>query len=227
MVAETGDKEVDAFIWLLKVIDSGEPELIERALQAVDCLKATPKELSERYSKAVFKKTGSTMHAAFAGFGWGDVKGRAEMAINKRTKAVEAAGRYGDAIHDETKQECFCIEALKGLETDGYFFLNPDEVDARFMQYPHLLPATISDCMNELKFWSDLGKLQFAAGNDNDITEADERKQFIWRLMGKIRPRSKQEAAEAFKFIINGENGRDGKEQLREVEAIITNLLRA
>lgn len=74
--AETGDRELDAFLWLLKVIDSGEPALIERALRAAEGMESTSEDLSDRYSRAVMASTGNIIAAAFAGFGWDNPKGQ-------------------------------------------------------------------------------------------------------------------------------------------------------
>ncbi|QWL80935.1 hypothetical protein HQ395_20440 [Aeromonas hydrophila] len=220
--AETGDRELDAFLWLLKVIDSGEPALIERALRAAEGMESTSEELSDRYSRAVMASTGNIIAAAFAGFGWDNLKGRAERAIEKRIRACDAMARFGDSIMEPTMQEYFCIEALKGLESKTYF-LDADAVDSRFMKYPHLMPGTIEDCVRELAFWSDLYWLKSAADAGEPVSQASDREYFVWRLMTKIRPRSKDEAAMAFEFILN----RDEKRELRDCSGIISNLLRA
>ncbi|MDX7688301.1 hypothetical protein SJS37_11010, partial [Aeromonas caviae] len=219
---QTGDHEVDAFLWLLEVIDSGEPALIERALIAAEGMKSTPEELAERYSNSVMAKTGNMMAAVFAGFGWGDLKGRAERAIQKRVRACEAVAIFGDDIYEPAKQEYFCIEALKGLERGKFGFLDQQEVDTRFEQYPHLIPSTIEGCIIEFTFWNDLWRLKNSV-DDETCPESYEREQYLWRLMAKIRPRSKEEAAAAFKFMLE----RDDRRALVDCHEIISNLLRA
>ncbi|GJB04323.1 hypothetical protein [Aeromonas caviae] len=218
---QTGDREVDAFLWLLEVIDSGDPALIGQAMTAAEGMKSTPEELAKRYSSSVLAKTGNAMAAAFAGFGWDDLKGRAERAIQKRVRACDAVAIFGDDIHEPAKQEYFCIEALKGLERGKFGFLDPQEVDSRFEQYPHLIPSTIEGCILEFTFWRDLWRLKSSV-DDDTCQESYEREQYLWRLMAKIRPRSKEEAAVAFKFMLE----RDDRQALVDCHEIISNLLR-
>lgn len=88
---------------------------------------------------------------------------------------------------------CRSIFVLRLLKRAGEqnILLDADAVDSRFMKYPHLMPGTINDCVRELAFWSDLYWLKSAADAGEPVSQASDREYFVWRLMTKIRPRSK------------------------------------
>lgn len=73
-------------------------------------------------------------------------------------------------------------------------------MDSRFEQYPHLIPSTIEGCILEFTFWRDLWRLKSSV-DDDTCQESYEREQYLWRLMAGAF-RSKEEAAVAFKFML-------------------------
>ena len=50
----TGDQEIDAVLWLQKVVATGNRGLIDKALEAAKQIKTPMKDLGERYAKMGF-----------------------------------------------------------------------------------------------------------------------------------------------------------------------------
>lgn len=216
----TGDKEIDALLWLRLVIETGEPARIAQAKEAAGKITAPLKELEQRYSKWLVAKAGH-MLAGLGSIGFANLDGLAERAITRRANEAEAIGRFGDALWDDTQAEAFCLESLRGLETETWDY-PPELVAERFKAHPELMPHTLSDCLHELAYWDDLYRLRRACSKDYDThQEVWSRDQFIFTVMlAELRPRNRDEARATLRHLLDSER-RDWK----EVDRILDNLI--
>lgn len=218
----TGDDEIDAVLWLRKVISTGNAVMIEKAMKAAKQVKTPLAELEKRYTKHLVSMNPGNLFATFASFGFSDLEDLAEKSVRRLTLRNEALSRFGDLLFDDTEAEKFCIECLRGVETRG--FEDSPEVDSRFMNEPQFLPHTLSDCLYELAYWRDLYWLRKAVNPEVlDIArEAGERDNFTFRCLAKIRPRSAEEAISVFRYLADEEVGRMGR---TETNDILLNLI--
>ncbi len=146
----TGDKEVDAVLWLRSVIRTGQPSLIEKAMLAAKRIKTPLKELGSRYMKHLVSKNPNNWTVAFQTIGFEDLEELANKSVVKLTRQHEAISRFGsiDNLFANTPAEEFCINTLRGLKVKkGGYRLDDEQVDKRFQACPDLMPQTLSDCL--------------------------------------------------------------------------------
>jgi hypothetical protein len=219
----TGDKEVDAVIWLRSVIGTGQPALIAKAKDAATRIKTPLKELEKRYSAFLARTNGGHMFATFGAIGFADLDGWEAKSIELAARRQEAHARYGDTLFANTEAETFCEETLAGVkEGRDEWELNKAEVDVRFDAMPGQRPSTLSDCLAELKYWTDLYWLRNAVDRDSGESgvPAQARKDYAFRCLGRILPRSTEEAHQVLQYLID-----DNAMGWEESHGILRNLM--
>lgn len=219
----TGDVEIDAVLWLREVIKTGQADLIAKAMEAATRIKTPLKELSDRYLKHLVSKNPSNWTVAFQTFGFDDLEGLAKGSTKKLTRKNAALARFGsvDNLFADTPAELFSIEALAGLEPSKDFGdLDEGQVDQRFQARPDLMPNTLSDCLHELAYWSDLYTLRHAVNASDPGHEASARDRFAFRCLARIKPKTKPEAVAVFRYLADSERMDD-----TATESILLNLI--
>lgn len=197
----TGDKEIDAVLWLHQVIRTGQAALIEKAMRAAKLIKTPLKDLEKRYTAHMVKAHPGNFMAAFASMGFADLEGMANSAVAKLTRTQEAYARFDDPGAD-TPIEVFCIKVLAGVDMGkSGMFLDEKQVDSIFNRHPDLLPHTLSDCLFELDYWNDLYSLRNAADCGEGSTEGRAREDFAFRRLALIRARTPAEGIAVFRFM--------------------------
>lgn len=220
--AITGDKELDAILWLRQVVDTGQPALIDLAREAVKKIKTPARELETRYAQYLMTTTGNSLSAAFGSFNFTDIEGMAKSTIKRERLRVEAAARFENVL-DDTEAELFCVQVLHGMRMrKGEVFLDKDTVAKRFKARPELLPHTLTDCLHELGYWRRIYELRNAVEKHcgEGPREAVSREWFVQGLLAEIRPRHKDEAKAVLRHLaFNDGFG------WSESEAILENLI--
>ncbi|QNL86147.1 hypothetical protein [Pseudomonas putida] len=219
----TGDKEVDAVLWLRSIINTGQAVLIDRAMEGVKKIKTSLDVLEKRYTAHLIATNPGNPFAAMSSFGFADLEGLATRAIERHRLRLEGNVRFGDALLADTEAETFCIDALRGLEATGQLGdFDKSEVAARFNAHPELLPHTLADCLYELGYWDHLYRLRNAVDRDasDGPLEATARDWFVFGLLAQIRPRDKAEALAVFRYLIASQ-----RDDMAESEAILCNLI--
>lgn len=219
----TGDKEVDAVLWLRSVINTGQAALIERAMEAAKRIKTPLEVLERRYRDYLTATSPRNLFAALSSFGFGDLEALAKKAIERQQLQAEGTARFGDSLFADTEAEVFCIEALHGLEANGMLgdYIK-EEAAERFKAHPTLLPHTLADCLYELDYWHQLYLLRNAVDiyASDGPPEASARDWFVFGLLAEIRPRNKPEALLVFRYLIASE-----RSDMAEGDAILENLI--
>lgn len=220
----TGDKQVDAVLWLREVIATGQAGPIATALEAAKKIKTPRAELEKRYRDHLTRISGGNPFAALGSFGFGDLDSLAKRSIEQRTLQVEASARFeGESIWQNTPAEKFCEKALnhcKGFK--DYIDYDRAEVSKRFRKNADVMPHTLLDCLHELSYWSHLSRLRNASGEWGDgMHEAIAREWFVLKLLAEIAPRDLAEAEKVLDYAGNHE-----ALDHDEVIAIARNLLK-
>ncbi len=215
----TGDLELDAVLWLREVIDTGNSAHIDKALEAASNIKTPLEEIEHRYMRYVLQTTGNQIKAIFGSIGFANLEALAKSSKSKAILANEARARFGGDDWFETEADQFCADALKGLKARS-IFLDKAECDARFRQHTDLMPHTLDDCLYELAYWGSLYQLRYALHECENPPESDSREQFIYQMLGQIRPRNKTEAKAVLSYLIYRERKDD-----KDFDAIVENLL--
>ena len=221
----TGDKEIDAVLWLREVIGTGKADLIEKAMQAAKKIKTPLADLEKRYRDHLRAANPGNWVAALSSFGFGDLESLAKMATRELTLSNEALARFGDeeSLFADTPAEQFCIKTLTGVKKEGMWGLDVQEAAQRFKAHSDLMPHTLSDCLFELAFWYELYSLRDAAGGTGSGdrgSEVNAREDFVFALLAEIRPRDKTESVAVLRYMAE-------KEYMdrEETDAILLNLI--
>ncbi|HEX8615646.1 MAG TPA: hypothetical protein VF800_30560 [Telluria sp.] len=201
----TGDKEIDAVLWLREVIGTGQASLIEKAMQAAARLKSPLEEIEKRYSAYLHRTFPGNFGAVFASFGFADLAKLGERAVEKAALRREARARFGDSIYVETPAEQFCMDVMRGVDRGEHDWkLDLKQVVSAFEQHPHLLPHTLSDCLHELGYWYSLSSLRYAFDTGCDpAIEVQARDDFLFLRLSTIRARNPAEAVAVFRHLAN------------------------
>lgn len=219
----TGDKEVDAVLWLRSIISTGQAALIDRAMEGAKKIRTPLDVLEKRYRDHLVATNPGHPFAAMSSFGFADLDVLATRAIERHRLRLEGAARFGDDLLADTAAELFCIEALCGLEATGQFGdFDKGQVAARFNAHRELLPHTLADCLYELDYWDHLYRLRNAVDRDasDGPPDATARDWFVFGLLAQIRPRDKTEALAVFRYLIASQ-----RDDMAESEAILCNLI--
>ncbi len=219
----TGDKEVDAVLWLRSIIGTGQAALIDRAMEGARKIRTPLNTLEKRYREHLVATNPGHPFAAMSSFGFADLEALATRAIEQHQLRLEGAARFGDALLADTEAESFCIAALRGLEATGQFGdFDKGQVAARFNADHELLPHTLADCLYELGYWDQLYRLRHALDQDasDGPPESTAREWFVFGLLAQIRPRDKAEALAVFRYLVASE-----RDDMEESEAILCNLI--
>lgn len=212
----TGHKELDALLWLRQVISTGDPAMIDKAMEAAGRIKTPLKALEKAYTTFLTHKHPDNPFATFAAVGLDDLKGLADRSIKAANNRAEALARFGDerTIFDETPAERFCIEVLEGVEFDVYGALIDTTVTERMKARPEYLPHTLADCLHELHYWRRLYSLRHAVDRDRaeSAPECYGRERFAFAQMAHIRPRSRDEAVDVLRYMAGDADRMDDKE---------------
>lgn len=219
----TGDKEVDAVLWLRSIINTGQAALIELAMEAAKRIKTSHDVLERRYRDYLTATNPGNPFAAMSSFGFADLELLASRAIEQHQLRLEGVARFDGDLLADTEADTFCIDALRGLEASGQFGdFDKSEVAARFSAHPELLPHTLADCLYELDYWNQLYRLRNAVDRDasDGPAEATARDWFVFSLLAEIRPRNKAEALAVFRYLIASQ-----RDDMTESEAILCNLI--
>ncbi|MBJ9978420.1 sigma-70 region 4 domain-containing protein [Pseudomonas sp. S75] len=221
--AVTGDKEVDAVLWLRSIISTGQAALIERAMEGAKKIKTPLDALEKRYRDYLMAANPGHPFAAMSSFGFADLDALATRAIEQHRLRLEGAARFGDDLLADTDAEAFCIGALASLERSGPLLdFDKGQVAARFNAHAELLPHTLADCLYELDYWDHLYRLRNAADRyaSDGLPEATARDWFVFGLLAQIRPRNKAEALAVFRYLVASQ-----RDDMPESEAILCNLI--
>ena len=213
----TGDRDVDALLWLREVIGTGHPGHIEAAMEAAKRIKTPFKQLEERYRHWLQAKHPTNMFAALSSFDLGNLESLAKSSVEKLRRQTEARSRFGDRIFSLTDAEVFCASVLDGLKPVDHFDLD------RFKARPDLMPNTLSDCIYELEYWSSLYWLRNACERyaGDPVPEASARDWFVFELLAKIRPRHRDEAKSVIRYLhVSGR-----ADHRKDFEHILDNLI--
>ncbi|WP_325436019.1 hypothetical protein [Pseudomonas nitroreducens] len=219
----TGDKELDALLWLHAVIDTGQPGPIATALEAAKRINTPLKVLAKRYADHLAKTTGNSLAAAFASFGLDDLEGQAKKALEKAQRRTEAEARFpGDTIWRDTEAEVFCVHALRRLKgAKSTIGQDSAKVAERFKNHPEQLPGTLDACLLELRYWNRLYWLRQSLGGGDGAPEATAREWFVMELLAEIPPRSYEESARVLDWMEERAEAFSGDEE----RVIFKNLL--
>ena len=226
-VAVTGEKDLDAMLWLRQVVQTGDTALIAKAMQAAERIKTPAKELERRYGDWLMRESGgNTMKAVFGSIGFANLKGLAQRVLDNQARRREAIARYGsmEGVFATLPQEQFCMDALALVPTSAtsWYVFDPELANAAFAQQTELVPHTLADCLYELEFWDALYRLRNGWDNaGDDLPEVNARRRYIdSHCLATIRPKTRDEAKAVLRYMAANEMF-----DRTETDAVLENLV--
>lgn len=225
----TGDRELDAVLWLRDCIKTGHAALIAQALDAFQKIKTPAKELEDRYGDYLRIHNGGDPFAViFGSFGFANLEWLAKTSSEQLARRQDALTRFGsiDNLFKDTPAETACKKALRGLKRTktkhGWHEYDAAQADERFAKYADLVPHTLADCLHCVQFNSDLYWLRHACADNawEHWPAFQEHTDYCFRLMTSIAPQSKEEALAVLEYL----EEKDNFEHM-EGPAILRNLI--
>lgn len=221
----TGDREVDAVLWLQECVRTGHPALIDNALQAAKKISTPMEQLGQRYASHLLRQHGSSMMAALGSMGFGDLERQAKGAIERKQKQHVALSRFGtvEALFSDTAAEAACKKTMRGLKRGKAmnFMYDDPRAAERFSARPDLHPQTLADCLHGLTYWHELYRLRapFDGYGDGPVY-AQAHDDHCFAMLAKLAPRSKDEALAVLEHMEEHD-----AEDRKESPAILRNLI--
>lgn len=222
----TGDRELDAILWLRDCIKTGHQTLIAPALEAFKRVKTPAKALEDRYCEWLRVTNANNPFAAiFGGYGFADLEALAKSSIEKRARRDEAMARFGtkEELFKLTPAEDICKKALRGLKrSKDWGEYDAEAAAERFAKRPVLVPHTLADCLHQQNYWDSLYWLRneidmYASDADPAARAHDD---YCFAMLAKIAPRSKDEALQVYQHL----EEKDGLDR-NETPDIMRNLI--
>lgn len=219
----TGDREIDAVLWLQSLVKTGNQAYIDKAMEAVKRIQTPMAELARRYTEYLYKSSGGHFGALFASFGFGDLEDQAKKATQRARDRHEALARFGTAemLFADTPAEKLCKKALRGIKRNDCDLYDETAARDRFEQVGDLMPSSLSDCLYARAYWDRLYWLRLAVGDVGDsLPQAYAHERYCRDMLAHIPARSADEAMSAFEHI------KDDKGVDREsIQPILRNLI--
>lgn len=206
----TGDRELDAVLWLQECVGTGHQVLIDKALEAFKKIKTSRKELEDRYCDWLRVSSGGNMLAVvFGGFNFANLEERAKQSTEQLARRHDALSRFGsiDNLFKETPAETACKKVLRGLKQKktrwGWHEYDHAKTDACFNQHPELRPHSLADCLHALTYEHSLYWMRHACADDagDHWPEFQEHADYCFRQLALIAPQCKEEALAVFDYM--------------------------
>lgn len=246
----TGDKQTDAYLWVLEVIRLNEPAHLQAAEDALEKLKITPKEAQKRYSDYLMRSGMQAFQIAFSTFSMDNPSGAikaAKSAIEDASRVRSLFGSYEQALENTEAEKLMLVGKLADVYAPFWGWTD-EEIEAELIhgdrcgeideqrseisrgfreQLPE--PHTLSDVVREITYWRELYWLRYRAAKelgyqygDGDRNWITDRQDYLEPLLAGMKPVSRTEAIEVCKWVLEQESLMDRGEL---TNAIILNLV--
>ncbi|MBU3893064.1 hypothetical protein KH388_10145 [Serratia rubidaea] len=228
----TGDKQTDAYLWVLEVIKTGEPAHIAAAEEALKKLTITPKLAQENYT-LYLQAQGAGWTSVFSTMWMDSPQHYIDQAKAQYEKACAVRGVFGsyEAVMEPTEaerrmlaeygdvydDECYGWsdeERQQGSISGNRVLEAWDERRAASKGFADILPTpyTLSDVVREFEYWSWLCSMRSAARKEIDPAGYDDgdgpiadREDWLDKQLEVLRPRDQREALAVLKWYLQSE----------------------
>uniref|UniRef100_UPI001B3008A7 hypothetical protein n=1 Tax=Vibrio crassostreae TaxID=246167 RepID=UPI001B3008A7 len=201
----TGDKEVDAYLWLRQIVSEvPHPMVFNLAEEAVKKLTRPLKELVDAYSSWAIQQDGaSAIGVAFGTFHMDNFAGTLEGHRKKLEQFNAAKGHFG------TIEAAFELTEPEAILVDRWVLDYGDRQESpllRESEYYHMLdvlpkPTSITEVLNELEYWDELYSLRYALEECEQHCLVEIRIHWLECQLPVMPPASKEEAVRLAEYI--------------------------
>ncbi|MFI8417716.1 hypothetical protein ACQKDS_14775 [Serratia sp. NPDC078593] len=205
----TGDKQTDAYLWVLEVIKTGEPAHITAAEEALKKLTITPKQAQDNYTHYLQAK-GAGWTSVFTTMWMDNPQYYIEQAKVQYEKAGSVRGVFGslEAVFQPVEAER-SIEDVYGAYQEVCCDIMA-KVPGEYV-FTDVLPEpyTLSDVVREIQYWDWLSSMRNSAFRElypdeypNENMHLWDREQYLDHLLETIRPITRAEALDVLKWYL-------------------------
>lgn len=246
----TGDKQTDAYLWVLEVIRMNEPAHLDAAEAALEKITITPKEAEKRYSRYLLANGADPLQVAFGTIGMDNPARVIEKARENIKKAAGVRATFGsyEAAMEDVEAERVIKSSTRFID-DYYWGWTAAEKKAQRIDgsrsneieeqrrawvagYRDVLPEprTLADVAREFIYWDWLytvrntsGKeLGYEFGYSEHHESVYDRERYLEKLLATIKPVTRAEAVEVCRWFL--ESGK-GEYMENDGAAVILNLV--
>ncbi|MDH0357151.1 helix-turn-helix domain-containing protein [Morganella sp. GD04133] len=242
----TGDKQVDAYLWVLRVIALNEPAHLEKAEKALDKIKISPKEAQDKYTKYLQESGAHPFQIVFGTMGIDSPESKIKSAREAIEKARQVRGIFGDydSAFGDTPAEVI-IKSSPNYIDDPYYGWTKKEIkqgwksgdsnlekekEDKAKGFTDVLPdpETLSDVIRELEYWGWLYQMRSSAEKEMGYQYSGDQPEHVYfrehwleiRLQ-VIQPTDREEAKYVWHWLKNN----DRFDGYPERDDIIDNLV--
>ncbi|PHM38206.1 hypothetical protein Xmau_03593 [Xenorhabdus mauleonii] len=185
----TGNKQVDAYLWVLEVIKTNEPAHLDAAQAALKKLKITPKEAQQKYVDYLMKSGAHAFQVAFGTMSMDNLQGYIDRAKEQNKKVSQVRGLFAsyEAALELTAPEKLMLVGELAEIYESFHYWNEEEYAEGCMhgdrinevdklrkatakgfaeQLPE--PHTLSDVVREFLYWDWLYQMRNVAAKELD-----------------------------------------------------------
>ncbi|BEN05094.1 hypothetical protein OM409_12455 [Serratia bockelmannii] len=205
----TGDKQTDAYLWVLEVIKTGEPAHIAAVEDTLKKLTISPKQAQENYTRHL-QAQGAGWTSVFSTMWMDNPQHYIDQAKAQYEKAGAMRGVFGslEAVFKPVEAERR-IEEVYGAYQEiycDYMAEGPGE-----FSFTDVLPEpyTLSDVVREIQYWDWLSSMRNGAFRElypseypNENGHLWDREQYLDHLLETIRPLTRIEALDVLKWCL-------------------------
>ena len=232
----TGDREVDAILWLRTVCKTTrDASILDRALEAASRITTPHDELEERYTAWLRRQPGAHP-LAVALSRIGEIKHHVERArerILAHAEGLAAFGRYEVAMAPTTAEAMLEETAALPEGYNGWSRLKLDQLTDIFARSVN--PVSLTECVAELRYWRWLFQIRWhmhATEYPGDSLEDDPpivnlRRQYVEGLLTMISPFDRAERLHVADVLKGGLIDTGSVDDWKEHARVLDHLLRA
>ncbi|KMW73327.1 hypothetical protein TI10_09605 [Photorhabdus luminescens subsp. luminescens] len=247
----TGNKQVDAYLWVLEVIKTNESAHLDAAEEALKKLKITPKEAQKKYSDYLMKSGVHAFQIAFGTISMDNPQGyidRAKEQIKEAVKVRASFASYEAALELTEPEKLMLVGELAEIYEPFYYWNEKEQAEgcmygdrvnetdklrkATAKGFTEQLPEphTLSDVIREFLYWDWLYQMRNVAAKELDpggygIDERNyiyDREDYLEGRLAVIPAMNRQEAIDVCKWVLSEERFHDRSEL---TDKIILNLV--
>ena len=199
----TGDREVDALLWLREVCKHArDVHVLDLALQAAAKIQTPHKELEDRYTDWLKRQPGlHPLQVALSTLGEIDkhVQGARER-IRINAEGLTAFGSLDAALEPSAPEQMLERTARLPDDYEVWIRLDPEQLTAIFARSVN--PATLTECATELSYWSWLYEIRAemlrtehpGSYPPDDLPVVSARREYVEGLLAVLAPLDRLEA---------------------------------
>jgi hypothetical protein len=232
-VCVTGDREVDACLWLGQVCRTAtDLRVLDKALEASTRLTTSADVLEKRYRDWLVARPGAHALAGLSAFGLADIQRKVKQARERIRVNAEGRVVFGsyEAAMAHTPAEQMLAETVGELpegSDDFWWKWSTEQLAEVFSQAVN--PASLAECVTELQYWQWLYRIRkhmcltkYLGGDYPDPEPlVSIRERYVEKLLTVLKPFDRAEARVVAQAVVEGELIYQAEDQVKILASLL------